>query len=144
MPLNLDDFRKASTAIVFKDIECEELGGTVRLAKLRSREHIELASKFAQLAGSEEAAKNGDLPTAVQVEFFIEVLALSVVDEHGNKVFSGTDGREVLSGLGMSALLKIGNEAMGFLDFGKAATEDAKKNSKRSRKGSSRSDSRLR
>lgn len=141
MPLNLDDFRKASTATAFKDIECEELGGTVRLAKLRSREHIELVAKFAELIGK-EGAKNDDLPTAVQVGFFIEVLALSVVDEHGNKVFAAADGREVLAGLSMATLLKIGNEAMGFLDFGKAATEDAKKNSKRSRNGSSRSGSR--
>lgn len=142
MPLNLDDFRKASTATAFKDIECEELSGTVRLSKLRSREHIELIAKFAGLLNSEEASKNGNVPTAVQVEFFIEVLALSVVDEAGNKVFSAPGGREVLAGLSMATLLKIGNEAMEFLDFGKTAAEDAKKNSKRSRKGSSRSGSR--
>lgn len=64
-------------------------------------------------------------------DYWVELLALSIVDENGKQAFNDDDGREVIRGIRIDRLTKLGNAAVslnGMTDDEVDETGDAKKN----------------
>ncbi len=82
------------------DVELPELGGSVRLRQLGA------------VAFAATQAKLPEDPTSEQVtRFNVELLAQMVVDDSGVTYLDSDEGRAILAGLPLTAMLELGQAA---------------------------------
>jgi hypothetical protein len=120
MPLNFADFQKYAKPREHQDIEVSELG-TVRILKLNAQDRLALLLRFGKEDGQE---LSGDK----KAEFCFALVANSVVDDSGAKVFDSAEGTEVLNSLDPEAIMAISEKALAMNNFAGDAKQDAKKN----------------
>jgi hypothetical protein len=108
MPLNLDSFLTAAKSLPkFLDVNCEELGGDVRVCQLSLAEAVDV-SKFVT-ALSDDSGEVTD--TAKMQASQVEYVAKSVADESGVRYLDSEQGRQVLAALPPGTLSRLFNAA---------------------------------
>lgn len=109
MALSIEELRKVmSSARRIIEVDCPGIG-TVALRQLDCTVGMKLAS-IAQQVGSD--ADNSIVVGEKMTEFYVELLAASIVDENGNTGFDTPDGRAMLRHLRIDQLTSIGNAAI--------------------------------
>lgn len=123
------------------DVDVPEFGGAVRLRKLSALAGVKLAKQFAEFEQTEDNQIKHDED---RVEFYVKLLANSIVDPAGELMFLDETRRAVLRSLSFSTLSKLGTAAVtlnNLSDDDDDARSKRKKNSKTSRSGTSPSTS---
>jgi hypothetical protein len=105
------------------DVEVPELGGSIRLRRLSSRE-------FGELAEAEEAAKvDGKASPAAGIALLGDVVARTWIDEQGVQVVTDDEGRAAIMEWPLDVLERA-NKAVGAISGrSENPVKDAEKNS---------------
>lgn len=136
-PLNFDAISKslaakAQTVLVL----IPEFGGEVLLRKLDAVAGLALHRRHAAMDKDSQGMPKADDD---RVEFFVVLLANSIVDEAGEKIFMAEDRRQILRALSFTSLSKAGVAALDLNEMTDKAAEageaDRKKNSKSATRG---------
>lgn len=112
MAMNFDELRAASNAArATIEVECKELGGTVRLQKLGAAAAIALGKKLNGIPKDEAGVP---LNADDLVDAYASLLANSIVEDDGQSLLAkhGEPARDVLKGLPLPALTQLAGEAM--------------------------------
>ena len=131
--LNSKTFATALSAVASSvDVECDELGGSVRLKRLTAGQGMNLGKIYDMVPkGRDGQPRNVD----DMADFFVRLVSMSVVDDAGEAYLSNDEGRFALAGLSLGTISKLGTEAMVLNNM--AESTDAKKNKVKTSTGTS-------
>ena len=133
MVFNAKTFGTALRSIASSvDVDCDELGGAVRLKRLTAGQGMNLG-KIYELVPKDKAGKPRNVED--MADFFVRLVSMSVADEDGVAYLSNDEGRLALSGLSLGTITKLGTEAMILNNM--AESTDAKKNKVKKSNGTS-------
>lgn len=96
------------------DVTVQEWDGNVRLRKMDAVAGMAITRKHASLP---KDAKGNIREDADRVEFYVTLLANSIVDEEGTKIFHPHDKRPLLSDLTIGTLTGLAIKAMELNDL---------------------------
>lgn len=117
MALSIDELRQAMTsARKIIEVDCPGIG-SVALRQLECTVGMKLASIAQDV---ETDSPNMRTIGEKMTEFYVELLAASIVDQEGKPGFDSIEGREILRNLRIDQLTTIGNAAIELNGMGTA------------------------
>lgn len=126
--LNSKSFTKAVGALASHvDVECKELGATVRLGRLTAPQGLKLGKRYNNVQKDADGS-----PKSVEdmASFYVWLLSLSIVDGDGNAFLCSDEGRLKLGKLSLGALTDLGSEALILNGMAERESEPKKKTAK--------------
>lgn len=92
----------------FVDIECSEVGGTLRLRRLNAAVGMAIGKQYnAMPKGSDGKPRDEDV-----IELYVLLLVNSIVDESGDLFLLNEEGKVHLRSLSFGTISELGSEAL--------------------------------